>query len=56
MSKDRSNELETGLSSSDDLVEEDTAISTLSVVRAFSALDKECGLDVGTLSCFRDQF
>ena len=44
------------LSSSDDLVEEDTAVSTLRVVRAFSTLDKECGLDVGTLSRFRDQF
>ena len=32
----RSRELETGLSSSDGLVEEDTVISTLRVVRAFS--------------------
>ena len=52
----RSNELETGLSSSDDLVEEDTAVSTPRVVRAFSALEEECGLDTKSLSRFRDRF
>ena len=52
----RSSELETGLSSSDNPVEEDTAVSTLRVVRAFSTLDEECGLDVETLYRFRDRF
>ena len=56
MSEVKSNELETGLSSSDDPVEEDTAVFTSRVVRAFSALDEECGLDAETLSRFRDRF
>ena len=56
MSEVRSNELEMGLSSSDHPMEEDTAISIPRVVRAFSALDKECGLDVETLSRFSDRF
>ena len=56
MSEVRSNELETGLSSSDDLVEKDTATSTLRVVRVFFALEEECGLDAKTLSRFRDRF
>ena len=56
MSEVRSNELETGLSSSDDPVEEDTTVFTSRVVRAFSALDEECGLDAETLSRFRDRF
>ena len=56
MSEVRSNELETGLSSSDDPVEEDIAVFTSRVVRAFSALDEECGLDAETLSRFRDRF
>ena len=56
MSEIRSSELETGLSSSDDLVEEDTVASTPRVVRAFSTLDEECGLDAEILSRFRDRF
>ena len=56
MSEVSSNELETGLSSSDDPVEEDTAVFTSRVVRAFSALDEERGLDAETLSRFRDRF
>ena len=56
MSEVISSELEMGLSSSDDPVEEDTTISTSRVVRAFSALDEECGLDAETLSRFKDRF
>jgi len=56
MSEVRSSELETGLSSSDDPVVEDTVFSTLRVVKAFSTLDEKCGLDVETLSRFRDRF
>ena len=56
MSEVRSSELKTGLSFSDDPVEEDTTISTSGVVRAFSALDEECGLDAETLSRFKDRF
>ena len=52
----KSSELEMGLSSSDDPVEEDTVVSTPRVVRAFFALDEECGLDAETLSHFRDRF
>ena len=55
LSEVTSSELETGLSSSDDPVEEDTAVSTSRVVRAFLALE-ECGLDAETLSRFRDWF
>ena len=56
MSEVRSSKLKMGLSSRDDPVEEDTAVSTPRVVRAFSALDEECGLDAETLSHFRDRF
>jgi len=56
MSEVRSSELETGLSSSDNPMEEDTAVFTPRVVRAFFALDKECGLDAEILSRFRDRF
>ena len=56
MSEVRSSELETGLSSSDDPVVEDTAFSNSRVVKAFSTLDEKCGLDVETLSRFRDRF
>ena len=52
----RSSELETGLSSSDDPVVEDTAFSNSRVVKAFSTLDEKCGLDVETFSRFRDRF
>ena len=58
MSKVRSNELETGLSPSDDPVEvkEDTTTSSPREVRAFFALREECGLDVETLSRFSNRF
>ena len=58
MSEVRSGELETGLSSSDDLVEveEDIAASGPREVRAFSTLGEECSLDVETLSRFSNRF
>ena len=56
ISEVRSSELETGLSSSGDPVEGDTAISTPQEVRAFYALEEECGLDADTLGRFRDRF
>ena len=52
----RSNKLETGLSSNNDPMKEDTTASTLRVVKAFSTLEEECGLDAKTLSRFRDRF
>ena len=54
MSDVRSSELETGLSSSNNPmeVEEDTAVSSLREVRAFSALGEECSLDIETFSRF----
>ena len=58
MSKVRSSELETGLSSSNYPVEveEDTMSSGPREVRAFFALGEECGLDVETLSRFSNRF
>ena len=56
MSKVRSSELETGLSSSDESVEGDTAIFVPQEIRAFHALKEVCGLDSKTLSRFRDTF
>ena len=58
MSKVRSSELETGLSSSDNPVEvgEDTIVSIPREVRAFSALEEECSLDVEILSRFSNRF
>ena len=56
MSEVRSSELETGLSLSDDLVEGDTAISAPREVRAFYALNEECGMDNDTLGRFKDRF
>ena len=56
MSEVRSSELETELSSSGDLVEGDTAVSTPREVRAFHALEEVCGLDVNTLGRFKDIF
>ena len=58
MSDVRSSELETWLSSSDDPVEveEDTAASSPREVRTFSTLGEECGLNVETLSRFKDRF
>ena len=56
MSEVRSSELETGLSSSGDPVEGDTAVSASREVRAFYALNEECGLDEDTLNRFKDRF
>ena len=56
MSEVRSNELETGLSSSNDPVERDTTVSSPREVRAFDALEEVCGLDGETLSRFKDRF
>ena len=56
MSEVRSSELKTGLSSSGDPVEGDTAVFALREVRAFYALNEECGLSDDTLSRFKDRF
>ena len=56
MSEVRSSKLETGLSSSDDPVEGDTAVSNPHEVRAFYTLNEECGLDADTLGRFKDRF
>ena len=56
MSKVRSSELDTGLSSSGEPVEEDTTVSTPREVRAFYALEKACGLDAETIARFKDRF
>ena len=50
----RLSELETGLSSSGDPMEGDTAVSNPREVRAFYALKEECGLDADTLGRFTD--
>ena len=54
----RSSELETRLSSNNNLVEveEDTTVSVPQEVRAFSALGEECNLDVEILSRFSNRF
>ena len=49
----RSSELKMGLLSSNDPVEEDTAVFGPREVRAFSALGEECSLDIENLSRFR---
>ena len=56
MSEVRSSELETELSSSGDLVEGDTAVSTPREFRAFHALEEVCGLDANTLGRFKNIF
>ena len=56
MSEVRSSELETGLSSSGDLVEGDITVSNPCEVRAFYALNEECGLDANTFGRFKDRF
>ena len=56
MSKVRSSELETGLSSSGDPMEGDIAVSTIWEVRAFHALEEVYGLDADTLCRYRDRF
>ena len=52
----RSSELDTGLSSSGGPVEGDMAVSTPRQVRAFYALNEECGLDADTVARFKDRF
>ena len=56
MSEVRSSELETELSSSDQPMEGDTAISVPCKVRAFHALEEVCRLDANTLSRFKGRF
>ena len=56
MSEVRSSELETELSSNDDPVERDIAVSVPREVKAFHALGKECGLDTEILSRFGQRF
>ena len=56
MSEVRSSELETELSSSGDLVEGDTVVSTPREVRAFHALEEVCGLDANTPGRFKNIF
>ena len=56
MSEVRSSELDTGLSSSGGPVEGDMAVSTPRQVKAFYALNKECGLDADTVARFKDRF
>ena len=56
MSKVRSSELDTGLSSSGELAEGDTVVSTPREVRAFYALEEVCGLDAETIVRFKDRF
>ena len=56
MSEVRSSELEIGLSSSDDPMEGDTAVSNPREVKAFYALKEECRLDADTLGRFKDRF
>ena len=56
MSEVRSSELKTGLSLSGDPVKEDTAVSAPREVKAFYALNEECGLDDDTLGKFKDRF
>ena len=56
MSKVRSSELDTGLSSSGEPAEGDIAVSTPREVRAFYALEEACGLDVDTVARFKDKF
>ena len=56
MSEVRSSELDTGLSSSGEPTEGDTAVSTPREVRAFYAFEEVCGLDADTVARFKDIF
>ena len=56
MSEVRSSELNIGLSSSDESVEGDTAVSTPQEVKAFYALEEACRLDADTVARFKDRF
>ena len=56
MSEVQSSELETGLSSNDGPMEEDTTVSSPREVRAFHTLKEVCGLDADTLGRFKDRF
>ena len=52
----RSSKLKTGLLSSNDPMVGDTAVFAPREVRAFYALNEECGLGDDTLSRFKDRF
>ena len=56
ISEVRSSQLDTGLTSSGERAEGDTAVSTPREVRAFYALEKMCGLDAKTIARFKDRF
>ena len=56
MSEVRTSKLDTGLSSSGEPVEGDTAVSNPQEVRAFYALENVHGLDADTVGRFRDRF
>ena len=56
ISEVRSSELETGLSSDNDPMEGDTAVSIPREVRAFYAFEEVCRLDTDTLGRFKDRF
>ena len=56
MSEVRTSKLDTGLSSSGEPVEGDTAVSIPQEVRAFYALENVRGLDADTVGRFRDRF
>ena len=56
MSEVRSSELDTGLSSSGEPAEGDTAVSTPQEVKAFYALEEACGRDADTIARFKDRF
>ena len=56
MAEVRSNELETGLSSSGDPEGGDITVSAPRVVRAFHALEEVYGLDDETVGRFKDRF
>ena len=56
MSEVRSSDLETGLLSSGDPAEGDTAVFGPREVRAFYAFREVCGLDAETVNRFKDRF
>ena len=52
----RSSELNTGLLSSGESAEGNTAVSTPQEVQTFYALEEACGLDANTIARFKDRF
>ena len=52
----RSSELNTGLSSSGESAEGNTAVSTPQEVKTFYALEEACGQDANTIARFKDRF